>query len=73
MDKDTIRQVILLVITAIVLYFSGLYIFSIGNLKSLEEGFIVMIFFFAFFPFLSVLTKLTFKVFKLLARTKNYL
>ncbi|APZ47920.1 hypothetical protein BW723_17170 [Polaribacter reichenbachii] len=72
MDKDTIRQVLLLAVSSIVLYFSGIYLMSLGKLKSVEDGFIVMIFFFAFFPFLSVFTKLTFKAFRAFIGAKNY-
>lgn len=72
MDKDTIRQVIMLVVSFIVLYFSGLYLMSIGNLKSLFDGLIVMIFFFAVFPFLSILTMLSIKILKVFLSPKNY-
>ena len=72
MDKDTIRQVFMLVISALVLYFAGLYVLSIGNLKSLFDGLIVMVFFFAVFPFLSLITMLSIKLLKALLGTKNY-
>jgi hypothetical protein len=72
MDKDTIRQVFMLVVSSIVLYFSGFYLMSIGNLKSLFDGLIVMIFFFAVFPFLSILTMLSVKVLKVFLSPKNY-
>ena len=64
MDRDTIKQVFMLAISTVVLYFAGLYLMSIGNLKSLFDGLIVMIFFFAFFPFLSLVTMLSIKFFK---------
>lgn len=72
MEKDTIRQVIMLVISSIVLYFSGLYLLNIGNLKSLFDGLIVMIFFFAIFPFLSLITMLSIKFLKVFLSAKNY-
>lgn len=72
MDKDTIRQVFMLVISALVLYFAGLYVLSIGNLKSLFDGLIVMVFFFAVFPFLSLITMLSIKLLKALLGAKNY-
>lgn len=72
MDKDTIRQVFILFVTSVILYFSGLYLMSIGNLKSLIDGFVVMIFFFALFPFLSILTMLAIKVLKVFSSAKNY-
>lgn len=64
MDRDTIKQVFMLAISTVVLYFTGLYLMSIGNLKSLFDGLIVMVFFFAFFPFLSLVTMLSIKFFK---------
>ncbi|MFY9243618.1 MAG: hypothetical protein WAO74_11380 [Polaribacter sp.] len=54
MDKDTIRQLFVLLITSVILYFSGNHLMSIGNLNSIFDGLVVMIFFFAFFPFLSL-------------------
>ncbi|MBU3012174.1 hypothetical protein KO506_12225 [Polaribacter vadi] len=72
MDKDTIRQVFLLAISSIALYFSGLHLMSIGKIKSLEDGLIVMIFFFSVFPFLSLLTMLTIKLLKSFLGAKNY-
>lgn len=72
MDKDTIKQVFMLAVTTVVLYFSGIYLLSIGNLKSLFDGLIVMIFFFAFFPFLSLTTMLSIKFLKGLLGARNY-
>ena len=54
MDKDTIRQFFILLITSLVLYFSGSHLMSIGNLSSLLDGLVVMVFFFSLFPFLSL-------------------
>lgn len=72
MDKDTIRQVVMLVFSSITLYFSGFYLMSIGNLKSLFDGLIIMIFFFAFFPFLSIFTMLSIKFLKVFLSPRNY-
>lgn len=72
MEKDTIRQVFMLAVSTIVLYFSGLYLMNIGNLKSLFDGLIVMIFFFAIFPFLSLITMLSIKFLKVFLSAKNY-
>lgn len=72
MDKDTIRQVFMLVVSTVILYFSGFYLMSIGNLKSLLDGLVVMVFFFAFFPFLSIITMLSIKVLKVFLSAKNY-
>ena len=72
MDKNTIRQVFMLVISSTTLFFSGFYLMSIGNLKSYMDGLVVMIFFFAFFPFLSVVTMLTGKFLKVFLSAKNY-
>ena len=54
MDKDTIRQLFVLFITSVILYFTGNHLVSIGNLNSLLDGLVVMIFFFSLFPFLSL-------------------
>jgi hypothetical protein len=72
MDKDTIRQVFILTISAIVLYFSGTYLMSIGSLKNLFDGLVIMFFFFAVFPFLSISALLIIKLFKNIFSLKSY-
>jgi hypothetical protein len=72
MDKYTIKQVFMLVISSIIIYFSGLYLMSIGSIQSLVDGLIVMIFFFAVFPFLSISTRLSSKLLKGLTGARNY-
>lgn len=64
MDKDTIRQFFILVITTLVLYFSGNYLMTIGKLSSLLDGLVVMAFFFSLFPFLSLCFVFTGRLFK---------
>ena len=64
MHKVTIKQVVLLLFTSIVLYYSGLYLMAIGNIKNISDGLIVMTFFFAVFPFLCASAMLTIKFFK---------
>lgn len=71
MDKDTIRQVVLFVFTSIVLYFSGEYLMTIGSIKNIIDGLIVMIFFFAVFPFLCSSAIVTIKFFKFFLSLKN--
>lgn len=73
MDRNTIKQVILLVISSAVLYLSGLYLMSIGNLKSIFDGIIVMIFFFAVFPFISILSILSIKAIKAFINIKAFI
>lgn len=72
MDRNTIKQVLLLVITAVALFYSGIYLSTAGKIKSLEDGLVVMVFFLALFPFLSVFTMLLGKLFKSFLTTKNY-
>jgi len=64
MDKETIKQLCVLALTSVILYFSGFHLMSIGNLKNLSDGFVVIVFFLAFFPFLGNFATLTFKCFK---------
>jgi|TARA_R100000789_G_C3001121_1_gene148848 hypothetical protein len=71
MDKNTIRQLALLAFSSLVLYFSGIYLMTIGNLKTIFDGFITMIFFFAIFPFLSIFTLLSKKALKAVASVNN--
>jgi hypothetical protein len=66
MDKDTIRQVFMLVASSVV------YLMSIGTLKNLFDGLVVMIFFFAVFPFLSITIVLVIKFLKGLLSIKSY-
>jgi hypothetical protein len=70
-DKDTLRQAVMLVFTSIVLYFSGLYLMTIGKIKNINDGLIVMTFFFAVFPFLSCSAMLTIKFFKFFLSPKK--
>lgn len=65
MEKVTIKQILLLAVTTVILYHSGIYLMTINSIKSLFEGLIVMIFFFAIFPFLSLTTMLIVKFFKM--------
>ena len=71
MHKATIKQVVLLLFTSIVLYYSGLYLMAIGNIKNISDGLIVMTFFFAVFPFLSSSAMLTIKFFKFFLNLKK--
>lgn len=72
MDKDTIKQVFILAVTSLLLYFSGLHLTSIGELTSLFDGLIVMIFFFSLFPFLSLFTIFVIRILKSVLSFRNY-
>lgn len=54
MDKDSIRQLLVLFVTFAILYFAGNHLMSIRNLTSLFDGLVVLVFFFSLFPFLSL-------------------
>ena len=64
MDQDTIKQVCVLAFTSVILYFSGIHLMTIGNLKNLSDGLVVIAFFLAFFPFLGNFATLSIKCFK---------
>ncbi|PQJ74738.1 hypothetical protein BTO13_05470 [Polaribacter gangjinensis] len=72
MDKDTMKQVFMLVVTSVLLYFCGSYLTTIGELKSLFDGLVVMIFFFSLFPFLSLFTIFVIRFLKSLLSFRNY-
>ena len=64
MKHETLKQFILLTISSIGLYFSGLNLITMSNIKSLLDGLNVMIFFSCFFPFLFLSINLLIKVTK---------
>lgn len=70
MDKDTIRQLFVLFVTAAIVYFAGNHLMSIGNLKSLTDGLVVMIFFFSLFPFLSLSLVFVGRIFRMVLSTR---
>ncbi len=72
MDKHTIKQVLILVVTSVLLYFCGSYLTTIGEIKNLFDGLVVMIFFFSLFPFLSLFTIFIIRFLKSLLSFKNY-
>ena len=72
MAKHTIRQVLLLAFTAIILYYSGIHLMSLGTIKNLYDGFMVMIFFIALFPFLGNSVSLVVKFFKSILNFRSY-
>lgn len=71
MDKNTIRQLVLLAFSSLVLYFSGFYLMTIGNLKTIFDGVMIMVFFFAFFPFLSIFMLLSKKALRAVVSENN--
>ena len=72
MDKDTMKQVFMLVVTSVLLYFCGSYLTTIGELKNLFDGLVVMIFFFSLFPFLSLFTIFLIRILKSLLSFRNF-
>ena len=68
MDKYTIRQLLLLLITSVILLFTGNHLTTIGKLNSLSDGLVVMVFFTCFFPFLSLTLVFIGRLFKSLIR-----
>jgi hypothetical protein len=72
MNTRTLKQVFFLALSTVILYYSGIYLISIGNIKSLFDGFIVMLFFFAFFPFVGITFLLFTKIYKSLLNKNNY-
>jgi len=71
MYKDTLKQVVMLVFTTTVLYFSGTYLMTIGSIKNIIDGLIVMSFFSAVLPFLCSSATLTNKFFKFFLSPKK--
>ncbi len=59
MKKNTINQTVIVLITAIALYFSGIHLASMEGIQNLFDGFVVMLFFIAVFPFLANAIRLT--------------
>ncbi|MEN8836180.1 MAG: hypothetical protein ABF311_10130 [Polaribacter sp.] len=53
MKKNIISQTLVVLVTSIILYFSGFHLASMQGIKNLSDGFIVMIFFITIFPFLA--------------------
>ena len=53
MNKNIINQTVVVLVTSIILYFSGYHLASMQAIHNLFDGFIVMIFFITIFPFLA--------------------
>lgn len=68
MNRETLRQTVILIITSILVYYSGVYLLNLNGLKTFIDGTIVMLFFFALFPFMTYLV-IIFK--KMLAEILN--
>jgi hypothetical protein len=63
MKTNILKQIAIVVICALGLYFSGLNLVIMSGVTSLIDGLNVMVFFTCFFPFLIVLLRLSSKVF----------
>ena len=61
MNKNIINQTVVVLVTSIILYFSGFHLASMQGIRNLYDGFIVMIFFINFFPFLVNAIRLIYK------------
>ena len=53
MNKNIINQTLVVLVTSVILYFSGFHLVSMQGIKNIFDGFIVMIFFITIFPFLA--------------------
>ncbi len=64
MKKNIINQTVIVLITAIALYFSGIHLASMEGIQNLFDGFVVMLFFIAVFPFLANAIRLVYNFFR---------
>lgn len=67
MKKSNFNKLIYLFITFVALYFTGNHLKDLPTLKSLVDGFAVIIFFLSLFPFVSLSIGFTARFFKSLA------
>lgn len=63
MKTNILKQIAIVVICALGLYFSGLNLVLMSGVRSLIDALNVMVFFTCFFPFLIVLLRLSSKFF----------
>lgn len=64
MSKLIFKQTIVVIVSAVVLYFSGFYLASNEGVESLLDAFMVMIFFITLFPFIFNFVKLVYRFLK---------
>ena len=64
MSKLIFKQAIVVLVTAVVLYFSGFYLASNEGVESLLDAFMFMIFFITLFPFIFNFIKLVYRFLK---------
>lgn len=64
MSKLIFKQTIVVLVTAVVLYFSGFHLASNEGVESLLDAFMVMIFFITLFPFIFNFVKLVYRFLK---------
>ncbi|WP_157691888.1 hypothetical protein [Polaribacter sp. KT25b] len=72
MDTKTIKIVSIILITSIILFFSGKHLMIISEVNTLYDGLMVMLFFLSLFPFLSLSAVLFFKILKSFSRIKLF-
>ncbi len=68
MKTNTIKQLFIVLICALSLFYSGNYLLEMNNIKSLLDAFNVMIFFTCIFPFVIVSLALIRNFFKSIYR-----
>jgi hypothetical protein len=64
MKTNTLKQIVILAVSALGLYYSGLNLITISSIKSLLDALNVMTFFTCFFPFLILSIRLSALFFK---------
>ena len=70
MDSKNIKRISILLITALILTFSGKHLMIISEVNTLFDGLMVMLFFLSFFPFISLVAVYFFKLYKSLLHLK---
>ena len=61
MNKNIINQTLVVLVTSVILYFSGFHLASMQGIHNLFDGFIVILFFTNLFPCLVNVIRLTHK------------
>ena len=70
MDTKNIKRISILLITALILTFSGKHLMIISEVNTLFDGLMVMLFFLSFFPFISLVAVYFYKFIKSLRQIK---
>lgn len=72
MQTKTLKIVSILLITSIIIFFTGKHLMIISEVNTLYDGFMVMLFFLSLFPFLSLMGVFLFKALKSFSRIKLF-